>query len=67
MSTRSQKKFEEGNQDLEMKEMLQISKNGPNFKFKLYDSITEDRNEIEDYPAVIDLGLWSLHVVHEAF
>ena len=58
------KRFEEGTQDLEM---IQISMDGPKVNFKLYESITEERNEIEDYPALIDVGQCSLHAVHGAF
>ena len=29
------------------------------------DSIVEERNQNEDYPAQIDIGYYSLHVVHE--
>ena len=46
-------KFEEGTQDLEMKKMVKISMDGPNFYLKLYESITEKRNETEHYPALI--------------
>ena len=47
--------------------MVQISMDVPNVKLKLYESITEERNEIGDYPALIDVGLCSLHAVHGAF
>ena len=67
MSRRSQKKFEEGTKDLEMKKMIQMSMDGPNVNLKLYESIAEERKEIEDYPALIDVVSCSLHVVHGAF
>ena len=38
------KKFEEGIKDLEKKIMLQISMDGPNVNWKLYDSIVEEWN-----------------------
>ena len=61
------KKFEEALQDLDMKKMVQVSMDGPNVNWKLYDSLVEDRNENEDYPALIDVGSCSLHVIHGAF
>ena len=39
------KKFEEGIKDLEKKKMLQVSVDGPNVNWQLYDSIVEERNE----------------------
>ena len=61
------KKFEEGIKDLEKKKMLQVSMDGPNVNWKLYDSIVEEWNENDDYPDLIDIGSCSLHVVHGAF
>ena len=61
------KKFEEALQDLDMKKMVQVSMDGPNVNWKLYDSLVDDRNENEDYPALIDVGSCSLHVIHRAF
>ena len=43
--------------------MLQISMDGPNVNWKLYDSIVEEWNENDDYPDLIDIRLCSLHVV----
>ena len=42
------KKFEEALQDLDMKKMVQVSMDGPNVNWKLYDSLVEERNENED-------------------
>ena len=39
----------------------------PIVNWKLYDSIVEERNQNDDYPALIDIGSCSLHVVHRAF
>ena len=61
------KKFEEGTQDLKMKKMVQLSMDGPNVNLILYKSITKERNEIEDYLALIDAESCSLHVVHGTF
>ena len=61
------KKFEERIKDLEKKKMLQISMDGPNVNWKLYDNIVEEQNENDDYPDLIDIGSFSLHVVHGAF
>ena len=46
--------------------MAQISMDGPNFNWKLYDNIVEERNWNDDYPALIDIGSCSLHVVYGA-
>ena len=40
---------------------------GHNVNWKLYDSIGEERNQNDDYPALIDIESCSLHVVHGAF
>ena len=47
--------------------MLQISMDGPNVNWKLYDSIAEKRSENDDYPGLIDIGSCNLHIVHGAF
>ena len=60
-------KFEEGIIELEKKKMLQISMDGPNVNWKLYDSIVEKRSENDDYPGLIDIGSCNLHIVHGAF
>ena len=62
------KESEEGIQEFDMKKMVHISMDGPNFNLSvLYDSIVEDRNQNDDYPALIDIVSCSLHVVHGAF
>ena len=61
------KKFKEGIKDLEKKKMLQVSMDGPNVNWKLYDSIVQEWSENDDYPDLIDIGSCSLHVVHGAF
>ena len=61
------KEFEEGIQELDMKKMVQVSMDGPNVNWKLYDSLVEKRNQNDDYPPLIDIGSCSLHVVHGAF
>ena len=50
-----------------MKEMVHISMDGPNVNWKLYHGIVEERNQFDDYQALIDIGSCSLHVVHGAF
>ena len=60
------KKFEEGTQHLDMKNMVQISMDGPIVNHKLYDIITEERKE-NDHPELINVGSCSLHVVPGAF
>ena len=49
------------------KKMLQVSMDGPNVNWKLYDSIVQEQSENDDYPDLIDIGLCCLHVVHGAF
>ena len=61
------KEFEEAIQELDMKKMVQVSIDGPNVNWKLYDSIVEERNQNDDYLALIDIGPCSLHVVHGVF
>ena len=45
---------------------MQISMDGPNVNWKMYDNITEERRS-EEYPGLIDVGCCSLHTVHGAF
>ena len=47
--------------------MLQVTMDGPNVNWKLYDSIVQEWSENDDYRAPIDSGLCSLHVVHRTF
>ena len=61
------KEFEEGIQELNMKKIVQVSMDGPNINWKLYDSRVEERNQNDDYPALIDIRSCSFHVVHGAF
>ena len=49
-----------------MKNMVQISMDGPNVNHKLYDIITEERKE-NGHPELINVGSCSLHGVHGAF
>ena len=48
--------FEEGIKDLEPRRMIQISMDGPSVNWKLYEQIPEERNEMEDYLSLIDIG-----------
>ena len=59
--------FEEGIQELDMKKMVQISMVGANVNWKLYDSIVKERNQNDNYQALIDKGSCSLQVVNGAF
>ena len=61
------KEFEEGTQELDMKKMVIVSMDGPSVNWKLYDSIMEERNQNDDYPALIDIGSCSHHAVHRTF
>ena len=61
------KEFEEGIQEVDMKKMVQVSRDGPNVNWKLYDNIVKERNQNDDYPALTDIGSCNLHVVHGVF
>ena len=37
--------------------MLQVSMDGPNVNWKLYDSTVEEQNENDDYPDLIDIWI----------
>ena len=50
-----------------MKKMVQVSMDGSSVNWKLHGSIVEERNQNDDYPALIDIGSCNLHVVHGAF
>ena len=50
------KEFEEGIQELDMKKMVQVSMDGPNVYWKLYDGILKERNQNDEYLALIDIG-----------
>ena len=50
------KEFEEGIQELDMKNRVQVSMDGPNVNWKLYNSIVEERNQNDEYLALIDIG-----------
>ena len=39
---------------------------GPSVNWKLYDSIVKERNQNDDYPALIDIGSCNLHGMHGA-
>ena len=58
------KEFEEGIQELDTKKMVQVSMDGPTVNGKLYDSIMEEKNQNDDYQALIYIGSCSLHAVH---
>ena len=40
---------------------------GPNVNWKMLGMTVEDRNSNETYPNLLDVGSYSLHVVHGAF
>ena len=52
--------FEECTEKLDLKNLIQVSMDGPSVNWKMLDLIVEDRNSNETYPI-------SLHVVHGAF
>ena len=59
--------FEECTEKLDLKNVIQVSMDGPNVNWKMLDLIVEDRNSNETYPNLLDVGSCSLHVVHGAF
>ena len=59
--------FEECTEKLDVKNLSQLSMDGPNVNWKMLDLIVEDRNSNETYPNLLDVGSCSLHVVHGAF
>ena len=59
--------FEECTEKLDLKNLIQVSMDGPNVNWKMLDLIVEDRNSNETYLNFLDVGSCSLHVVHGAF
>ena len=59
--------FENATGKLQQQKLVQISMDGPNVNWKMYDNITEERRRSEEYPGLIDVGCCSLHTVHGAF
>ena len=59
--------FEECTEKLDLKNLIQVSMDGPNINWKILDLIVEDRNSNETYPNLLDVGSCSLHVVHGTF
>ena len=59
--------FEECTEKLDLKNLIQLSMDGPDVNWKMLDLIVEDRNSNETYPNLLDVGSCSLHVVHGAF
>ena len=49
-----------------MKKLLQVSMDGLNVNWKLFDSFAEDRSSNEQYPILLNVGSGSLHLVHGA-
>ena len=58
--------FEECTEKLDLKNLIQLSMDGPNVNWKMLDLIVEDRNSNETYPNLLDVGSCSLLVVHGA-
>ena len=59
--------FEECTEKLDLKNLIQVSMDGPNVNWKMLDLIVKDRNSNETYPNLLDMGSCSIHVVHGAF
>ena len=59
--------FEETTKDLDKKILAQVSMDGPNVNWKMYDKLVEERGENEQLPELINVGSCGLHVVHGAF
>ena len=48
--------FEECTEKLNLKNLIQVSMDGPNINWKMLDLIVEDRNSNETYPNLLDVG-----------
>ena len=59
--------FVECTENLGLKNLIQVSMDGPNVNWKMLDLIVGDRNSNETYPTLLDVRSCSLHVVHGAF
>ena len=60
-------KFEEAVSDLNVKKLAHISMDGPHVNWKLLDMLEQDQSSQDQYPDFLNVGLYSLHVVHGAF
>ena len=58
---------EECTEKLDLKNLIQVSMDGPNLNWKMLGLIVEDRNSNETYPDLLDVGSCSLHGVHGAY
>ena len=47
--------------------LAQVSRDGPNVNWKMYDELVEERGENEQLPGLINVGSCGLHVVRGAF
>ena len=59
--------FEEVTKDLDKKMLAQVSMDGSNVNWKMYDKLMEERGENEQLPGLINVGSCGLHVVNWAF
>ena len=60
--------FLKGLSPLNQANMVQVSMDGPSTNWKFYEELVKLRNEQDpDIPLLLDLGSWTLHVVHGAF
>ena len=59
------KEFQEALKDLRESSMLQVSMDGPNVNWALYDELRKHCKR-EELPSVINIGSCGLHIVHGA-
>ena len=59
--------FEEATKDLDKKMLAQVSMDGPNVNWKMYDKLVGERGENEQLLGLINVGSCGLHAVHGAF
>ena len=60
-------KFEEAVSDLNVKKLAQVSMDGPHVNWKLLDMLEQDQSSQDQYPDFLNVGSFSLHVVHGTF
>ena len=58
---------EEAAKDFDKKVLAQVSMDGTNVNWKMYDKLVEERGENDQLPGLINVGLCGFHIVHGAF
>lgn len=52
---------------IKLKNMIQVSRDGPNVNKKFYNDLNTYLQESDDYPELVDFGTCILHIVHGSF